>query len=156
MARAWPRLEKLDLHHYKYNPSTSFQDNFSQLEYRATLKGLSAFAYNCPSLKILTLPIDPWCDAFYRADDAGAPGWEYDFRPVAPTRSALIGLYVGFIDPTYPEQVAAILSALFPLLDHVGHGDLDEGLYNFPGWEEVNRVLRAFKGIRGLVAGDGA
>ncbi|KAI0720789.1 hypothetical protein C8T65DRAFT_632814 [Cerioporus squamosus] len=148
MARTWPRLEKLDLHRYRYDPDAGFDDHFSSLEYRATLKGLSAFAHNCPSLKVLTLPIDPWCNAFRRLNDADAPGWERDFHPVAPSCSELRDLYVGFMDPEYPVEVAAILTAIFPRLKSVAFGDQEEGMYRFPGWETVDRTMRAFQQVQ--------
>ncbi|RPD55941.1 hypothetical protein L227DRAFT_603213 [Lentinus tigrinus ALCF2SS1-6] len=102
------------------------------------------------TLEVLTLPIDPWCDAFLTVDIADrAPRWEHDFRPVPPSRSALVNLYTGFIDAEpYPIQVAGIISAMFPHLQEVGYGDLGGGLYRFHGWDEVNRVLRAFRGVR--------
>ncbi|RPD55968.1 hypothetical protein L227DRAFT_579185 [Lentinus tigrinus ALCF2SS1-6] len=45
-------------------------------------------------------------------------------------------------------EVAGIISAIFPHLQEVSYGGLGEGLYRFPGWEEVNRVLRAFRDVR--------
>ncbi|RPD75384.1 hypothetical protein L226DRAFT_570423 [Lentinus tigrinus ALCF2SS1-7] len=132
IAHAWPHLKKLDLHQYTYSRHDTFDDHFS-------LWGA-----------VLTLPIDPWYDAFLTVDIADrAPRWEHDFRPVPPSRSALVNLYTGFIDAEpYPIQVAGIISAMFPHLQEVGYGDLGGGLYRFHGWDEVNRLLRAFRGVR--------
>ena len=146
MARAWPRLERLDLHQYKYDPQATFESYFS-LYYQATLHGLNSFAQHCPSLKVLALSIDPWCEAFATVDDAGDPGWAHDFPPVPPSRSALQNLYVGFMEAEYPLQVAGILSGIFPHLLRVDYGD-DGELSRWHGWEEVNRTLGAFHRVR--------
>ncbi|RDX41459.1 hypothetical protein OH76DRAFT_215542 [Lentinus brumalis] len=143
MSRAWPRLENLDLHSYQYDPDAAFEDYFSSAGCQATLDGLSALAHNCPSLEVLNLAIDPRCKALLsKTCITDTPAWHQAFRPVAPNRSALTRLYVGFIDTEYPMEVAGVISALFPHLDYVDHGDNDEGMYSFPGWTEANRVLR--------------
>ncbi len=146
MAHAWPRLQLLDLR--PMDPRVSFENDVVLLQYPATLHDLYALAQHCPSLRAIYLAVDPRFNRSTRADDADATDWNNgDFPPVAPKSSAVTELCVGFIETEHPVQVAGILSAMFPRLDIVNYGD-PQGEYSSPGWAEVNRVLRVFKGVR--------
>jgi hypothetical protein len=134
LARAWPRLERLDLSsYYHYSPAA---------RPRATLECLCSFAIWCPCLAKLSMTLDG------TAIPALEPG---SSRFV---HSALVYLHVEHSPISTPLSVARFLSGIFTVLKEIrssaedNDNDVEDELteqseaIRYELWKEVNHCFR--------------
>ncbi|KAJ7433672.1 hypothetical protein B0H11DRAFT_751625 [Mycena galericulata] len=96
MARAWPRIERLQLrpqHLHRITP-------------RITLEGIYAFAQYCPRLQLLCIAFDATLIPMIENNPS--------------SQRNLVQLVVAYSPISEPHRVAHFLSVIFPHLDYIG------------------------------------
>ncbi|KAJ6563651.1 hypothetical protein DFH09DRAFT_1158617 [Mycena vulgaris] len=140
LARAWPRLEHLELSsYYHYSPAT---------RPRATLECLRSFAAWCPRLAKLSMTLD----------GTAIPSLESCSSRVV--HSALVFLHVEHSPISTPLSVARFLSGIFTVLKDIrssaedNDNDVEDELaeqsevIRYDLWEEVKSLLPELLAIR--------
>ncbi|KAJ7897571.1 hypothetical protein B0H14DRAFT_3853206 [Mycena olivaceomarginata] len=138
IARAWPRITSLDL----------AGSAFLHVPPRMTLCALLAFAWFCPHLWRLSLPINA----------RSVPKWQkaQTAAEARPTQRRLRSLHVGDSPVGTPLDVAAYLSSIFPRLEWVSAGKEDprdepvraEVLAGRRKWKAVEAALPVLRKVR--------
>ncbi|KAI1798248.1 hypothetical protein LXA43DRAFT_979478 [Ganoderma leucocontextum] len=149
MAHAWRKITQLEL---------CVENPFWDMAFYhpvATLHGLVPFARLCPELEVLGIPVDADVSRIRRAS--------LERRPVY-SKSGLCFLKVGLSVVRDPVPVAAFLSDVFPALTGVSSAwvdsmgeDMSEDMDGDIGtpeeigarWDEVVRLMRRFRHVRG-------
>ncbi|KAJ7196211.1 hypothetical protein GGX14DRAFT_526861 [Mycena pura] len=138
IARAWPRITTLDL----------AGSAFPHIPPRTTLRALLAFAWLCPHLWQLCLPMNAHRVPNWRKAQTAAEA--------RPTQPCLECLYVGESPVGTPLDVAAYLSSIFPKLRSVSAGPVDsqdepvgtELLADRRKWKAVQAALPVLRKVR--------
>ncbi|KAI5885266.1 uncharacterized protein SCHCODRAFT_02557466 [Schizophyllum commune H4-8] len=120
LARAWPRLEVLEVYTVR-RPSPA-------LPPVCTINALLSFARHCPLLRLLGMELDA---TIVRALDPS----------VVPVQSSLWRLQVHHSPIESPADVAAFLSTLFPNLESIQQPDHPSSRYNSGKWDTVQWCL---------------
>ncbi|KAJ6587513.1 hypothetical protein DFH09DRAFT_1074744 [Mycena vulgaris] len=123
MARAWPRIESLELRCTPFTRS------------RITLKGLSFFAEYSPHLSTLEMDFDA----------TSVPEWDVS-AATTPPQTSLAHVFVEHCPIATPGPVAAFISRIFP---NAAIDCWDDGLelgseaeISFRRWQEVRHILQ--------------